>query len=75
MGILGHGSKGENKQKWKLNSSAYKVDRKLRERKAEKRGEMAAEQEKGSGNLEGNWSAERNYKWQGDQKTSKTRDI
>lgn len=54
MGILGHGFKGENKQKQKLNSSAYKVDRKFRERKADKRGEMAAEQEKGSGNLEGN---------------------
>lgn len=66
MGILGHGPKGENKQKRKRNSSAYKVDRKLRERKAEKRGEMAAEQEKGSGSLDGNRSAERNYKRQGD---------
>lgn len=39
------GREKRNKSK-KLNYSAYKLDRKLRERKAEKRGEMAGEQEK-----------------------------
>lgn len=69
------GWKREKKQKQSLIYSAYKVDRKLRAGKAEKRGEMAGKQMNRSGNMEKDWSAEKNFRWQEGQRMSKTRNV